>query len=51
MSNKTGFFAFCKECDARLRSEQRLENHQKSRCNALDWPRKRRPRDRAERRP
>jgi hypothetical protein len=50
MSNKTGFFAFCKECGAGLRSRQRLENHKKSRCNARNWPRNRRPQDRVENR-
>lgn len=45
MSNKTGFFAYCKDCGAMLRSDKRLENHQKQRCNARHWPGKRRSGD------
>ena len=41
MSNQTGFYAYCPKCWALLRSQQRLKNHQASRCNDLIWPRKR----------
>lgn len=40
MSNKTGFFPVCPDCNAKLRSQKRLENHQESQCNVLIWPRK-----------
>lgn len=40
MSNKTGFYAYCPDCGALLRSLQRLQNHQASRCNHRIWPRK-----------
>jgi hypothetical protein len=43
MSNQTGFFAYCRGCGAMLRSEKRLENHQKHRCNKLIWRVKKKP--------
>jgi len=43
MSNRTGFFAYCRDCGAGLRTNKRLENHRKNRCNVRHWPRKPRP--------
>ncbi len=42
MCNKTGFYAYCRDCHAMLRTQQRLKNHQAKRCNELIWSHKKR---------